>query len=381
MKEPTFTLSFINWAGSDTGDMSGQVYRAVAEDSVDAMFIACDTATVFANRAMASLLGADGPEALVGGDASAWVVEAEREGFLRRVHGGQGGAPGPRVEELSLRRVDGGVRRVEASVSPIDYNGRPANLFICRDVTERKASEMRSAEKERMKAQLIYTATHDLKNPLTSIKGYVELLQAQLGRESHNPQIGQMLGVVARSTERLDALINDLLEVLRIIDGRIELTMAEHNVAEFLRQVAEETSPALSRRRQSLDVESEVGSLVFGQRLLQVLKNLVDNSSKFSPEGSIILLRVEKTGGAARFSVADEGIGLGPGDVPKLFKPFPGIVKPGSYDGTGLGLAICKGIVELHGGEIWAESPGAGRGSTFYFTIPLNLQTSLKPAH
>jgi PAS domain S-box-containing protein len=360
--------------------MSGQIHRTVVEDSVDAMFITCGTATVFANRAMAALLGADGPETLVGGDASAWVVEADREAFLRRVQGGQSDMPGARVEGLRFRRVDGGVRRVEASVSPIDYGGRPASLFICRDVTERKASEERSAEREKMKAQLVYTATHDLKNPLTSIKGYVELLQVQLGKETHGPQIGQMLGVVARSTERLDALINDLLDVLRIIDGRLELTMAEHNVAAFLRQVAEETALVLGRRRQNLNVESEVGSLVFGQRLLQVLKNLVDNSSKFSPEGSIILLRVEKTGGAARFSVADEGIGLSPKDVPKLFKPFPGIAKVGAYEGTGLGLAICKGIVELHGGEIWAESPGAGKGSTFYFTIPFNLPTSLKAA-
>jgi len=358
--------------------MSGQVYRAVVEDSVDAIFIACGTDMVFANRAMAALVGTDGPEALVGVDASAWVVEADREGFVRRIQDGRSGAPGPNVE-FSLRRVDGEVRRVEASVSPIDYLGRPASLLICRDVTERKASEQRSAEKEKMKAQLVYTATHDLKNPLTSIKGYVELLQAQLRKgESSGPQTGQMLGVVARSTERLDALINDLLEVLRIVDGRLELIMAEHNVTAFLRQVAEETAPALSRRRQNLNVGSDVGSLVFGQRLLQVLKNLVDNSSKFSPEGSIILLRVEKAGGAARFSVADEGIGLSPEDVPKLFKPFPGIVKQGTYEGTGLGLAICKGIVELHGGEIWAESPGEGRGSTFYFTIPFNLPTSLK---
>ncbi len=361
--------------------MSGQVYRAVAEDSLDAMFIACGTATVFANWAMATLLGADGPEALVGGDASAWVVEADREGFARRVKDGQGGATGPKVEEFSLRRVNGGVRRVEASVSPIDYLGRPASLFICRDVTERKASEERSAEKERMKAQLVYTATHDLKNPLTSIKGYMELLQVQLGKgESRDPQIGQMLGAVARSAERLDALINDLLEVLRIVDGRMELTMAEHNVAAFLRQVAEEMAPVLDRRRQNLNAGSGVGSLVFGQHLLQVLKNLVDNSSKFSPEGSIILLRVEKVGDAARFSVADEGIGLSPEDMPKLFRPFPGIVKPGTYEGTGLGLAICKGIVELHSGKIWAESPGAGKGSTFYFTIPFNLPTSLKTA-
>jgi len=361
--------------------MSGQVYRAVAEDSVDAVFIACGTATVFANRAMAALLGADRPEALVGGDASNWVPEAEREGFLKLIQGSQGGAPEPRVEGFRVCRPDGGVRYVEASVSPIDYLGRPASLFICRDVTERKASEERSAERERTKAQLVYTATHDLKNPLTSIKGYVEILQAQLGKgESLGPETVQMLGVVARSTDRLDALINDLLEILRVIDGRLLLVMAEHNVAEFLQQVSEEMAPTLGRRRQSLNVESEVESLVFGQHLLEVLRNLVDNSSKFSPEGSTIRLRVEKTGDAARFSVSDEGIGLSSEDMSKLFRLFPGIVKPGTYEGTGLGLAICKGIVELHGGEVWAESPGAGGGSTFHFTIPLNLQTSLKGA-
>ena len=103
----------------------------MVEDSVDAIFIACGTDMVFANRAMAALVGTDGPEALVGVDASAWVVEADREGFARRVQDGQGGAPGPMVEEFSLRRVDGGVRHVEASVSPIDYLGRPASLFIC----------------------------------------------------------------------------------------------------------------------------------------------------------------------------------------------------------------------------------------------------------
>jgi signal transduction histidine kinase len=79
---------------------------------------------------------------------------------------------------------------------------------------------------------------------------------------------------------------------------------------------------------------------------------------------------VQKVDDAARFSVTDEGIGLSSEDIPKLFKPFPDIRKPGHYEGTGLGLSICKGIVELHGGEMWAESPGMGRGSTFNFIIP-----------
>ena len=222
--------------------------------------------------------------------------------------------------------------------------------------------------------QFIYTSTHELKTPLTSIKGYVDLIRRNLSERQGTQELDElrhMFDVVARNTERLEELVDDILEMRRIIDGRLDISKSRSNVTDLLRQVAGEMRPILDARSQHLRVESSVESFVFGrQRIAEVLQNLIQNSSKFSPDGSTIWLRVERVDGAARFSVTDEGIGLSQEDVAKLFKPFPNIKKPGPHNGTGLGLSICNGIVELHGGEMWAESSGSGQGSTFFFTIP-----------
>ncbi len=224
--------------------------------------------------------------------------------------------------------------------------------------------------------QFIYTATHELKNPLTSIKGYVHLIRTRLNKRQEDQDLDElrkMVDVVAKNTERMEALVDDVLVMRRIIDGRLEVSMSRHNVAEFLNYVAEEMRPILDEKSQRLQVDSRVETLVFGsQHLAQVLQRLIHNSSKFSPKGSTIWLQVGKIDDAVRFSVTDEGIGLSHEDLSKLFKPFPKIEKPCSYQGTGLGLCICNGIVELHGGRMWAESPGRGGGSAFFFTIPDN---------
>lgn len=106
-------------------------------------------------------------------------------------------------------------------------------------------------------------------------------------------------------------------------------------------------------------------------RISQVLINLLSNASRFSPEDSTVKLKVTEKEDSVMVSVEDEGIGLSEENMGELFKPFPQIDRPTVTEkSTGLGLSICKGIVELHGGEIWAESEGRGEGSTFYFTLP-----------
>ena len=101
-----------------------------------------------------------------------------------------------------------------------------------------------------------------------------------------------------------------------------------------------------------------------------MLINLIGNSSKFSDPGQTITVNVAEDNGFIHFSVSDNGLGLTEEEVGQLFMPFPDIYVVGAEHGTGLGLSICKGIVELHGGRIWAESEGRGKGSTFYFTLP-----------
>jgi signal transduction histidine kinase len=140
-------------------------------------------------------------------------------------------------------------------------------------------------------------------------------------------------------------------------------------------QVLEDLSELFLKKDQELRlVFPEIRVMVVGDelRLGQVLVNLLNNASKYSPMGSVILVSVRVEDGLVVVSVKDEGFGLSGEDISKLFTPFPEIERPVvSEQSVGLGLSICKGIIDLHGGEIWVESLGRGKGSTFSFSLPL----------
>ena len=233
---------------------------------------------------------------------------------------------------------------------------------------------IKAEEAERLseaKTNFIRTATHELRTPLTSILGFLELFWEEVGmalEEQHQ----RYLETVIRNAKRLEVLTNDLLDLQRIESGRLELEKTVFDLEELVKQVVEEQEPLFESRGQKVLVEAEAGLEVSGDplRVSQVLVNLLSNASKYSPEGGRIRVRVADGGGEVLVSVEDEGVGIKPEDMPKLFKPFPGIRVPGVKDSVGLGLSICRGIVELHGGRIWAESEGPGKGARFTFTLP-----------
>jgi len=238
-----------------------------------------------------------------------------------------------------------------------------------------RIQKIRAEEAERLnklKTQFISTATHELRTPLASILGYLELIgdtKVALPEDQR-----RYLEVVERNAQRLKKLTDDLLDQQRIDSGRIVLEKKPLSLAELVDQVVSEMKPIFDSHRQRLVVEKpERDLMVLGDevRLGQVLVNLLGNASKYSPEGSTVWITVEDHGDEVWFMVHDEGVGIKPEDMPRLFKPFPGIHVPGVKDSTGLGLSICKGIVDLHGGRIWAESMGRGKGATFTFTLPL----------
>ena len=232
---------------------------------------------------------------------------------------------------------------------------------------------IKAEEAERLseaKTNFIRTATHELRTPLTSILGFLELFWEEVGmalEEQHQ----RYLETVIRNAKRLEVLTNDLLDLQRIESGRLELEKTVFDLEELVKQVVEEQEPLFESRGQKVLVEAEAGLEVSGDplRVSQVLVNLLSNASKYSPEGGRIRVRVADGGGEVLVSVEDEGVGIKPEDMPKLFKPFPGIRVPGVKDSVGLGLSICRGIVELHGGRIWAESEGPGKGARFTFTL------------
>ncbi len=220
-----------------------------------------------------------------------------------------------------------------------------------------------------LKTRFMSTATHELRTLLSSIMGYTELIQ--MNEMNLTDTQRKYFEVIQRNVQRLTKLTDDLLEQQRLEEGRISVVFDPVNVLELVEMFRSEFIPIMAAKNQTLRVNCV--DVVVGMdrlRVMQVLVNLLSNASKFSPDGAEIVVDVVETGDGVRFSVTDLGVGIGEDDIGRLFTPFPGILVEGNVSGTGLGLSISRGIVDLHGGEIWCESDGKGMGCRFSFTIP-----------
>jgi signal transduction histidine kinase len=212
-----------------------------------------------------------------------------------------------------------------------------------------------------------------LKTALRSIKGYIDyILDGSAGEVPEDMR--DFLDVVERNTGRLQNLTEDLLDHQRLSSGETKLEEDQLELEPFVREVIDELKPMLEEKDQVLElsIPEDINELrADREKIGQVLLNLLSNASNYSPEGSCIILEIEEKNNRVKVKVSDEGIGLSDEDKEKLFEPFIHIDTPEEYSsGTGLGLSICRGIVEMHGGEIWAESEGRGKGSTFIFALP-----------
>lgn len=235
-------------------------------------------------------------------------------------------------------------------------------------MTEKVRTEQEQ-ELNQLKTRFMSTATHEIRTPLASIQGYIEIIKDIEGGLNENQR--NYFDVIHRNVRRLTVLTDDLLDLQCLEENRIALNIEPVHIPDIVTELEEEFSPILSEKDQSLDVSIFEGEWSLDRlRVMQVLINLLSNASKFSPMGSSIKLAISEAEEGLRFDVKDQGIGVDNIDLEKLFDPFPGILVKGNTQGTGLGLSICKGIVLLHKGRIWAESDGLGKGMTFSFTIP-----------
>ena len=227
-------------------------------------------------------------------------------------------------------------------------------------------------ELTQLKNQFISTATHELRTPVTSILGFLELVLDYSSQDLSDP-VRKDLNVVFRNAMRLVDLTNDLLDVQRITSGRFEVNLEQVDLMNTLNEVVEELTPLFDEKQQVLLVNapSELVLQVDEIRISQLFINLLRNANKFTPEMGNINVTVEPSESHVQMSFKDSGIGLREEDIKKLFKPFPGIRHGVNVSSTGLGLAICKGIVDVHLGVIWVESDGPGTGSTFFVRIPV----------
>lgn len=237
-------------------------------------------------------------------------------------------------------------------------------LLVIHDITE-----IRRLEK--MRSDFVANVSHELKTPLTSIKGFVETLKEGALEDKENSL--HFLEIIDKHVERLDSLINDLLQLSHIESGQLKLKITQFELKNLADSVLAGFKSQLKKK--SIEVKNELSSGLFIQadrdRLEQVFTNLLDNAIKFNREKGWIKLYNEEADDKLKIVVEDSGVGIPPKDLSRIFERFYRVDKARSRElgGTGLGLSIVKHIVELHGGSVGLEST-EGLGSKFYFTLP-----------
>jgi GAF domain-containing protein/anti-sigma regulatory factor (Ser/Thr protein kinase) len=246
-------------------------------------------------------------------------------------------------------------------------------VSIFRDITH-------EVEVDRLKSEFVATVSHELRTPMTSIRGYVDvLLMGAAGAMNENQT--HFLSIVKGNTERLNILVNDLLDISRLESGRVTLSpqaldlreVAEDVIGDILRRSQEENKPVAL----SLDAPKKLPP-VYGdsERVRLILTNLVDNAYHYTPENGTITVHIQPLNGGheVQVDVVDNGVGIGLSDQARVFERFYRGENPLvlATPGTGLGLSIVKEVVEMHKGRIWVKSNGIpGEGSTFSFTLPV----------
>jgi signal transduction histidine kinase len=248
-----------------------------------------------------------------------------------------------------------------------------------RELTEKNFQIERATQ---AKSDFLAGMSHELRTPLNAIIGFSELLAQEIGGPLAPPQ-HEFVGYVVEAGKHLLSLINDILDLSKIEAGRIDLRREPSSLPALVQAVQQIVSPLAAKKGIQLGAELP-GDLptisVDPIRVKQVLYNLLSNAIKFTPQGGHVSLEARHVDDRVMVSVVDSGPGITPDDLPRLFHAFEqleaGQKKP---EGTGLGLALTKRLVELHGGEIRAESE-PGKGSRFAFSIPLNGRPAPRPA-
>jgi two-component system CheB/CheR fusion protein len=265
----------------------------------------------------------------------------------------------------------------------------PLILLAFEDVSGRRQAEAAASERaraleleHRRKDEFLATLGHELRNPLSALLRGLELLRQQQDDPAGFEQLREMMH---RQSMHMSGILDELLEVSRVISGKITLTMEPLELRDIARAAVESVHPLIEARRHELSVSlptTPVAVLGDALRLTQVLANLLANAAKYTEEGGHIWLAVDADESAVRVTVRDTGIGMEPELLPHVFELFVqgrrGIAH--ARGGLGLGLPLVRSLVELHSGHIECSSPGVGQGSTFMVTLPRTRAARVPPA-
>ncbi len=241
--------------------------------------------------------------------------------------------------------------------------------------------ESQRKQLEKAKTEFLSITSHELRSPMTPMRAQLQmLLEGYFGKIPRKQR--DSLEIILRNTTRLDKIIFDFLEISRIEAARLKFNFVHASLTAPVQDLVKEMDAFLPEKQIKLNLQ--VGKLpkieVDPDRAMQVLRNIVNNAKKFSPPKSTITIKAELKRSGIAFSVKDQGAGILPENLARVFEPFfqeeQTIYR--KFRGTGLGLTICRGIIESQGGKIWVESE-KGKGSTFYFTVPLKPVREILP--
>ena len=334
----------------------------VGLDAAGAVTFVNPAATGLLGRSVGELAGRSFHEATQYRDAEGNAVSGLAHPLAVSLADGQVHA----VTDGTYRRADGTAFAVEFTVAPVKGDNETGTgvVVIFRDVTERRAVE-------RIKDEFISVISHELRTPLTSVRGALGLLHGPLLPDPP-PKAQRMLDIAMDSTDRLIRLINDILDVERLAAGKLALKRQIWPAANFVRRAVAEMSGLAAEA----GVEVEVGSIggvvdADADRIVQTLVNLLSNAIKFSPAGGTVRVSTDARGREVVFGVIDEGPGIPPNALEEIFERFTQVDASDTRlkEGSGLGLAICRGIVEQHGGRIWASNEPSS-GAAMFFALP-----------
>ena len=283
-----------------------------------------------------------------------------------------------RAEELVIHLPDGQAVTTVINATPVrSAEGEIVSVIATlQDMTPLE-------ELERLRAEFLGMVSHELRMPLTAIKG--SAASALSPTSPFNPaETYQFFRIIDEQADHMRSLINDLLDVTRIEAGALSITTETSSVASLVDQARATFLGGGAANSVEVDLPADLPPVAAArQRVVQVLVNLLSNASKYSPASSTIMVTALQQDSHVAVSVADEGRGVSAEQLPQLFRKFSrinGADGKTEVGGEGLGLSVCKGIVEAHGGRIWAESDGPGLGTRFTFTIPVVEEDAIDAA-
>ncbi|WP_199269722.1 ATP-binding protein [Mucilaginibacter lacusdianchii] len=268
---------------------------------------------------------------------------------------------------------------IKLTVEPLhDQQGNVNGMMaVAHDVHElvlsRQQAQDTTAEVQalmRKKDEFMSIASHELKTPLTSMKGYLQLLERMVSANTDNRLTG-FVGKANRQADKLTELVNELLDVTKIQAGKLELTKTDFPIKDLLEDYIEHRH--FTDTQHAILIEGDLDTIITGDqsRLEQVVNNLISNAIKYSPDGDSVVVKVTTNDHQIKISVTDYGIGIPPNKIQYLFDRFYRVEETvHNISGLGLGLYISSVIIERHNGQIGVES-AVGKGSTFWFTLPL----------